>query len=153
MKIILATDGSPCSEAAVMEVARRPFPEDSEVRIISAFEPPAPLTSEPWLSSTSYFEEVERIEHEQARAAVEQAAARLREGQQNGELRITTQVLRGSPKRVIVEEAERWGADLIVVGSHGLKSWERLLLGSVSQTVALHAPCSVEVVRRPAGKK
>jgi nucleotide-binding universal stress UspA family protein len=58
-----------------------------------------------------------------------------------------TEVLTGSPKRVIVEEAEKWGADLVVVGSLGYRSWERLLLGSVSQAVTLHAECSVLVVR------
>ena len=55
----------------------------------------------------------------------------------------------GSPKRIIVEEAETWGADLVVVGSHGYRSWERMLLGSVSQAVAAHAECSVEIVRCP----
>jgi hypothetical protein len=52
---------------------------------------------------------------------------------------------------VILDEAERWGADLIVVGSHGYRAWERFLLGSVSQAVVSHAKCSVAVVRcRPA---
>jgi nucleotide-binding universal stress UspA family protein len=48
---------------------------------------------------------------------------------------------------VILDEAEKWKADLIVVGSHGYPAWERLLLGSVSQAVVSHAKCSVEVVR------
>lgn len=55
----------------------------------------------------------------------------------------------GSPKRVILEEAERWGADLIMVGSHGYGFWNRLLLGSVSQAITTHANCSVEIVRAP----
>lgn len=62
-------------------------------------------------------------------------------------MKITTKVLSGSPKRVILEEAEAFGADLIVVGSHGYGMFERFLLGSVSQAVALHAKCSVEIVR------
>jgi nucleotide-binding universal stress UspA family protein len=64
-------------------------------------------------------------------------------------LRVTAKVLSGSPKSVILDEAEAFGADLIIVGSHGLGVIERLLLGSVSQTVALHAKCSVEIVRHP----
>ena len=60
-------------------------------------------------------------------------------------------MLPGPPRTVILDEAERWGADLIVVGSHGYRAWERFLLGSVSQAVVSHAKCSVEVVRcRPA---
>ena len=46
-----------------------------------------------------------------------------------------------------------WKADLIVVGSHGYPTWERLLLGSVSQAVVSHAKCSVEVVRLPEQKQ
>jgi nucleotide-binding universal stress UspA family protein len=60
---------------------------------------------------------------------------------------VTTVILTGSPKRAIVEDAEEWGADLVVLGSHGLRTWERMLLGSVSQTVSAHARCSVEIVR------
>jgi nucleotide-binding universal stress UspA family protein len=56
-------------------------------------------------------------------------------------------VLLNGPKAVIIEEADKWGADLIVVGSHGHRGIERFLLGSVSEGVALHAKCSVEVIR------
>ena len=53
----------------------------------------------------------------------------------------------GFPKQIILDEAEGWGADLIVVGSHGRGLMGRFLLGSVSQAVALNARCSVEIVR------
>jgi nucleotide-binding universal stress UspA family protein len=56
----------------------------------------------------------------------------------------------GRAQDVILDEAERWGADLIVLGSHGYRAFKRFLLGSVSQAVATHAPCSVEIVRRAA---
>jgi nucleotide-binding universal stress UspA family protein len=48
---------------------------------------------------------------------------------------------------MIIDEAERWGADLILVGSHGNGPGGRFLLGSVAQAVALYAPCSVEIAR------
>jgi len=146
MKIILATDGSPCSDTAVNEVARMPLPADTQVRVISVVEPPAPLVAEPYMGVVGYFEEAERICREQARETVERAAARLQTGQ-GVSVQVSTEVLTGSPKRTIVEEAESWGTDLIVVGSHGYKSWERMLLGSVSQAVAAHARCSVLIVR------
>ena len=53
----------------------------------------------------------------------------------------------GEPRSVILETAKEWGADLIVVGSHGRRGLDRFLLGSVSEAVAIHAPCSVRVVR------
>ena len=48
---------------------------------------------------------------------------------------------------MILDVAEEWGADLIVVGSHGYRALKRFLLGSVSHSVVSHAKCSVEVVR------
>jgi nucleotide-binding universal stress UspA family protein len=147
MKIVLATDGSASSDAAVYEVARRPWPADSQVRIICVLEIHAPLTSGPWTYAQSD-EEREALERAQAEEILASAAMKLRDGIGSKPLGITTEVLTGSPKRIIVEEAEKWGADLIVVGSHGYRSWERMLLGSVSQTVALHAECSVEIVRQ-----
>lgn len=146
MKILLATDGSPCSEAAVDEVARRPWPADTQVRIISVADTHGLLASDPYALLAEHFAEIEKQLCNVAREAVENAAAKLRAGR--GALLLTTEVLTGSPKRRIVEEAGAWGADLVVVGSHGYRGWERMLLGSVSQAVATHAECSVEIVRR-----
>jgi len=147
LKILLAIDGSPCSETAVAEVARRPWPEDSQLRVVSVVEPPGALTAEPYMGTGGYFEEVERLKKQQAGEVLARAAELLRAGAGTAQLGIATETLTGSPKRTIVEEAESWGADLIVVGSHGYHTWERMLLGSVSQSVAAHALCSVLIVR------
>jgi nucleotide-binding universal stress UspA family protein len=48
---------------------------------------------------------------------------------------------------VILDEAEKWGADLIVLGPRRMSGIERILLGSVSQAVATHAQCSVKIAR------
>lgn len=149
MRILLAIDGSEHSEAAVDEITHRHYPADSEVRVISVIEPLMPLSAESLATSAGYHGELEKIERERARHAIEKAAARLRESIGGGSVKITTDVLSGSPKGVILEDAEAFGADLIVVGSHGRGMLERFLLGSVSQAVALHAKCSVEIVRSP----
>jgi nucleotide-binding universal stress UspA family protein len=60
---------------------------------------------------------------------------------------VKTKVVNDLPKRAIIAEAERLGADLILVGSHGYGPKQRFLLGSVSHAMALYAPCSVEIVR------
>ena len=56
-------------------------------------------------------------------------------------------VLLSGPKTVILDEASSLGADLIVLGSHGRRRFNRFLLGSVSEAVAMHAHCSVKVIR------
>jgi nucleotide-binding universal stress UspA family protein len=50
--------------------------------------------------------------------------------------------------QVILDEAEKWKVDVIVLGSHGRSEFDRMVMGSVSEAVALHATCSVEVIRR-----
>ena len=67
----------------------------------------------------------------------------------NKSISLDAALVPGPPRTVILDEAESWGADLIVVGSHGYRAWERFLLGSVSHAVVSHAKCSVEVVRCP----
>lgn len=53
----------------------------------------------------------------------------------------------GKTASEIVKAANEWPADLIVIGSHGRGGVERLLLGSVAESVTRHAPCPVLVVR------
>jgi nucleotide-binding universal stress UspA family protein len=146
MKILLATDGSECSKAAVNSVAERPWPEGSELKIVSVMEIPYAPTTEAWVLPDSYYKEVERVAKEQAEAAVKSAVERFTSAKPAG-LEIITKVISGSAREVILDEAESWDADLIVLGSHGYRGWQRFLLGSVSQAVATHAPCSVEIAR------
>ncbi|MCI0337474.1 MAG: universal stress protein [Acidobacteria bacterium] len=146
MKILLAVDGSACSDLAVKEVARRPWPEGSEVKVVSVAESHIPFTPEPGLLPANYYEDLEKAARSHARSVVDKALARLREeGEQK--LRVTSDIFIDSVKDALIEEAERWDADLIVVGSHGYRGYKRFLLGSVSQAVAAQAKCSVEIVR------
>lgn len=149
MKILVAVDGSPCSDAAVEEVARRPWPENSSVRVLTAFEPVTPPTPEAWALPMTYVEEMDSALRDQARSTVHQAVDKLKPKLAKT-IEVDGRIAPGSPRSVILEEAEGWDADLIIVGSHGYRAWERFLLGSVSQSVVSHAKCSVEVVRCPA---
>ena len=123
-RVLLATDGSETSLAAATALAGRPWPEGSEFKIVTV--------EEPWLiRPTSTILNVNR-------AAEVLAAAGLK---------ATEAVLSGNPRDVILEEAKKWDADLIVVGSHGRSGFKRFLLGSVSEAIAMNAHCSVVVVR------
>lgn len=146
MKILLAIDGSPCSDAAVNEVARRPWPQGSMVKVLTALEndPPAPITPEAWALPLGYYEELNEALRKQGRNVVDRALKTLKT---NKWFSVDAVLAPGSARPAILDEAESWGADLMVMGSHGYGALKRFLLGSVSQAVVAHAKCSVEVVR------
>jgi nucleotide-binding universal stress UspA family protein len=146
MKILLAIDGSSFSDEAVNEVAAKPWEPGSWVKVISVIEPLLLPTVETWVPPENYIEALEQAAEDQARSIVEKAAARIRE-HQGAKLVVSTDIIKGHPKHAIVDEAETWGADVILVGSHGYRGLTKLWLGSVSQAVASNAKCSVEIVR------
>ena len=147
MKVLVGVDGSSFSETALDEVSKRPWPEGTEILVVHAFEPPLAATPEGWALPPNYFEELDRTLNERANTITNTAVEQLKLTVGN-DVRVTGKAILGSPKRVILDEAEEWNPDLIVVGSHGYSVWGRLLLGSVSQAVVSHAKCSVEVVRK-----
>ncbi|MGE0826637.1 MAG: universal stress protein [Candidatus Binatia bacterium] len=147
MKILLAIDGSACSEAAVKEIAARRWPDHSHIKILAAVTAPYPDIPDPTLTFYPIRMEMLNKERDRLRELVEHKASWLRENSVDKDVTIDTAIVDGAPKSVIVEEAEQWGADLIVLGCHGYGPVKRFLLGSVSQAVATHAPCSVEIVR------
>ena len=146
MKVLLAVDGSANSNFAIEEVARRPWPAETEVRVITTVETPAIMGIEPWAATPAYFEQLDSSVKDNARNVLDAAIKKLSDSVKQA-LKISGDVLDGSPAQKIVEEAEKWNADLIVMGSRGLGAWNRLLLGSVSSGVVHHARCSVEIVR------
>ena len=152
MKILLAVDGSIYSDAAIAEVANRPWPAQSEVKVITAAETPIIPGFEPWTATATYYEELEKAVREGAQSVMDAALPKL-SVTQDKTLKVSSEIVQGSPKQAIVEEADKWGADLIVMGSRGLGAWDRLFLGSVSNNVVHHAHCSVEVVRKPANSE
>jgi nucleotide-binding universal stress UspA family protein len=152
MKILLAVDGSAYSDVAVEELLKRPWPPHSEVKVITAAMMPIPIGMGPWGGVPEYSVELEKSVRKAAQTFMDDALLKL-STIDDKTLKISGEIVPGPPGQAIVEEAERWGADLILVGSRGLGVWNRLLLGSVSSAVVHHAKCSVEVVRMPQPKK
>ena len=145
MKVLLAIDGSPHSQAALTEFATRPWPDDTEVQVLTVLHAPIPLLFEPTLViAAAHMEELLEL-RDQAPALVKAASDRIRHTAPG--VSVTTKIVEGIPKDAIVQEAEDWGADLIVLGSHGYGRFRRTVLGSVAGAVVAKAPCSVQVVR------
>ena len=151
MRILLAVDGSEFGAAAVEEVANRPWPSGSKVHVISVIHLPFEPGPEVWALPESYYFKLEKAERERAESAINLAIARLRESDAAREtpLTLTSEDIVGRAAETIIETAKKWGADLVALGSHGRRGFTRFLLGSVSHAVASHAPCSVEIVRKP----
>ena len=145
MNILLAIDGSKFSQSAIQAVIKRASPKDTELRVLHVIEPiPEYADSLSWgygLQSAAVLES----EREQAQGLLARAAQELRDAG----FQVATTLEVGDAKAVILDTAAEWPADLIVLGSHGRKGLQRFLMGSVSEAVARHAPCSVEIVRTP----
>jgi nucleotide-binding universal stress UspA family protein len=143
MKILLAIDESPFSEEAIREVEERFRAPDTTVRVlhvVAKFVPPAAALWDAGGSVEAAREEVVS----RYQGLVEGVAERLTARGSIAE----TAIRDGAPGKVIVNEAKEWGADLIVLGSHGHTRLVRMLLGSVAQYVVDHAPCSVEIAHQ-----
>ena len=149
MKILLATDGTRQGDAAAEMVGAIALNDGDDVKIISVVDMALPLAIDIYGGYLPDTTELEKTARENASKVLEKTAEMVNQRFEGKQLSVTSEVLFGSPESRIVETAEQMGADLIIVGSHGYNRWERLLLGSVSDSVVHHAPCSVLVVRVP----
>lgn len=148
MKILLAIDGSKFSEAATQAVIAQARPNETEVRVIFVVD----VLPNELPEQRAYYPGIEHARdalREPAEVLLEETAELLR----SRGLRVTTSIEWGNAKSKIIDTASEWHADLIVLGSHGRTGLERFVMGSVSEAVARHAPCSVEIVRMRAGAK
>jgi nucleotide-binding universal stress UspA family protein len=145
MKILLAIDGSKFSKAATQAIIARTRPRGTQVRVLHVVEPPSLLVNRGMGAYDAALDAALEAELKEAETLVANTAGTLR----SKGLKVTTSVEPGDPKSKIVDAASKWHADLIVLGAHGRKGLARFLMGSVSEGVARHAPCSVEIVRIP----
>ena len=145
MKILVAYDGSRYSDAALDEVLKRPWPEGSEVRLVTAVE--QPVFTLPQQELEAYYPVAEKIGESLRDAAHRQVRAALSRIEARKDLRSSYEIRDGEPKATILDAIRDWAPDLVLVGSHGKSAIERLLLGSVSHALVTHAPCNVEVVK------
>ena len=147
MIIVLATDGTQQSDAAIEITKTLKLDDGDQIRVISVVDMALPLSIDIYAGYQPSTEEIESAVVKNAQTVLESTGSKLKDIFTHKNVSIITELLHGSPESRIVEKAEELHADLIIVGSHGYNRWERLLLGSVSDSVIHHAPCSVLVVR------
>ena len=149
MKILIATDGSSFGQAAVdftENIISRP--DETKVKVVTVVEPYFLNEVETLIEETDELADLRNASAQQADSVGKTLATELKEKFADSKIEVSNEVLGGAAARAIVEKAEEWDADLIVVGSHGHGFWKRSWLGSVSDRIAHHAPCSVAIVRQ-----
>jgi len=146
MRVLLAIDGSLCSNAAVLEVAHCQLPVGSEVKVLTVLYSriPGSIPDPAFVLMAGYAQEM----HEQgihAPVLLDTAAQEISQAQPA--VVVTTKTAQGPPTASILEEAEAWGAHRIVLGSHSRGTIGRAVLGSTASGVAADAHCSVCIIR------
>jgi len=142
MRILVGIDDSHFCDAVVRAVVAQFRTENTEIRVLNVLQPIAPA---PPQMAEGYAPELE-AQKQPARELVERIAQDLG----HAGFTVHTAVEIGDVRETIIDSAAAWGADLIVVGSHGQTGIQRFLMGSVAEFVARHARCSVEIVRAAA---
>ncbi len=150
MKILFATDGAKQSDAAAEMLRRFALSDGDEIKIVSVVDMAVPMAIDLYGGYLPDTSELEKTARENAVKVLARTEELIKSHFEGRNLAISSEVLFGSPESRIVETAEAMRPDIIVLGSHGYSRWERLLLGSVSDSVVHHAPCSVLIVRPPA---
>ncbi len=149
MKILLATDGTKHSINAASMIKKLDLGEGDEIHVISVVDMALPMAVDIYGGYLPDTTELESVAKESAKKILSDATADLDASFSGRNVAVSSEVEFGSPDSRIVETAEERKTDMIVIGSHGYNRWERLLLGSVSNSVVHHAHCSVMVVRSP----
>ncbi len=136
--IVVGVDGSDCSSRALRFAVDEARMRKARLKVVAAWSVPVMMYAGGYMPGI----DPSTFEHA-ADAEAEAAIKQVREDAP--EIQVEASTPNASAAEALLHAAE--GADLLVVGSRGLGGFERLLLGSVSQQVALHAPCAVLIVR------
>lgn len=144
-RVLVAVDGSSTSNATLEEAIRLAGEWHAALRIVHVIDSPCSYPEVLYGEVAAELETMWQAWRHAGEGILAQAGARARQAQLEPEVVL----LQGEGRRAsaaVVKEAERWGADLIVIGAHG-RGPERSLLGSVAEGVARTAPVSVFLVR------
>lgn len=148
MRILIATGGSDYSYLAVKKACEMVIrPDESVVRIISVYRDLEESSPEPLELAMEQVQDIVNLGHLHATEYALKAEQIIKEHFPDTDINLSMNAVKGSAKTRIVEEAENWNADLIVVGSLGHNFLSRMIIGSVSEAIVRQAPCSVLVVR------
>ena len=145
VRIIIGLDGSPDAEFAVDAVAQRVWPDGSAAHLITVLDNRLSFLTPSLIPRLARWSSPADSADDQA--WIDRMMKAASEKLQNAGLKISSEVLTGSPSQRLLDAAVDWQADCIFVGARGLSGIERFFIGSVCSDVAMRANGSVEVVR------
>ena len=145
MRVLYATDGSAEAELAGELIAGIDWPAGTVVRIVCSADAGSVLIGAPLAPAVPANEDVMEQELlEDSQRVIEEAA----HGLSATGVAIERAAVLGRAASAIVDEANEWHPDLIVMGSRGHGEIASMLLGSVSSEVVDHAPCPILIARQ-----
>ncbi|HEX7176272.1 MAG TPA: universal stress protein [Pyrinomonadaceae bacterium] len=144
-RIMIGVDGSHGAEGAVRSVGRREWPDGTEVKIVAVDDGVSPARIAHILPTAAG---IIRSNNEEAAGKARQMAEWAENELRAVGLQVSVAIVKGEPQHILIEEAQKWDADSIFVGSRGLdQPNEKSGLGGVSTGLVMNAACTVEVVR------
>jgi nucleotide-binding universal stress UspA family protein len=141
--ILFATDGSPSAEEAQKEAFELALRLDAPLLVVSVAHAAVPAIGYAGYGYSNIVAELSQAEHHRVKALLESVA----ESAEAEGVHCSTVAADGFAVEEICRKATEYGAQLIVVGSHGWGAARRFLSGSVSTGLVHSAPCPVLVVR------
>ncbi len=153
MRILVGYDGSKAADRALQGLAHAGLPARAEAWVMAAVAPWPEAASEAWAWGQygAYAGEIMEDAIKGAQGLADKAVRKLRAGFPAWKVEGGTSV--GSPAQVLLDKADDWKPDLIVVGSHGRSGLGRLVLGSVSLRVLHHGKTDVRISRSRTGRR
>jgi nucleotide-binding universal stress UspA family protein len=142
-RILLGADGSPSSRDALQSVAARDWPSGTIIYVATVVDPhlqsivgESDSFAEPWVEAS-----------DESQEWISRMAEMYRETLQRKGLTAEMHIFSGDPKHLLLEWAEKWDTDCVVLGASGFQHGGTELLGSVATAILTRAHCTVEITR------
>ena len=143
-RILIAVDETPCSDKVISYAKEYFLSNESSIALITVVPPNSPITygADPLLGQQPIIvPEITEIQQETSEKFVQNVAQQF-----SASASVFTFTRVGSIKQEILEVAQEWAADLIIMGTNGRTGFDHFISGSVSESVMRHANCPVFIV-------
>ena len=142
-RILCPVDGSPTSNCGMSEAIKFAKDQNAKLRFIHVIDMYFPI-----IDATGDFNviNIDDILRKNGKEVLKKAKAAAKKAGIEADLEII-EAIGARVSKLVITQAKTWSADLIVIGTHGLRGVERLVLGSDAETIVRTSPVPVLLVR------